>query len=50
MDVLLVGQYYFCASLEKFKASGYNGDGRTDFSGYWTRCVRDAYDDATPKH
>lgn len=50
MDVLLVGQYYFCASLEKFKASGYKGDGRTDFSGYWTRCVRDAYDDATPKH
>lgn len=50
MDVLLVGEKYFCASPEKFKESGYKGSGNTDFTGYWTRCVRDAYDDATPKH
>ncbi len=50
MDELLVGEYYFCASPEKFKASGYTGSGSTDFTGYWTRCVRDAYDDDTPKH
>ncbi len=50
MDVLLVGQYYFCASPDKYQPSNYTQSGSTSFSGYWTRCVRDAYDDKTPKH
>ena len=48
MDDLLIGQYYFCASPGKAIASGYAGSNSSGYTGYWTRCVRDAYDNQIP--
>lgn len=47
MDDLLIGRYYFCItgndnkSLEVFQSNWVN-------DGYWTRCVRDTYENAVP--
>ncbi len=54
MDELLIGRHYFCAS-----ENGYVNDvypetsflwGIFNNGGYWTRCVRDAYDSDVPKN
>lgn len=48
MDDLLIGQYYLCITGDSNKP--YVESGIADpYSGWYTRCVRDAYDANTPK-
>ena len=49
MDNLLIGQYYICITGDK-NAPYTQAQASTERTGYYTRCVRDAYDDKTPKH
>lgn len=49
MDNLLIGQYYICITGDE-NAPYTQAQANPDRTGYYTRCVRDAYDDKTPKH
>ncbi len=50
MDELLNGRHYFCASTQKYMQDVYPVTSLLWWSndGYWTRCVRDAYDSDVP--
>lgn len=49
MDNLLIGEYYICITGDE-NAPYTQAQASTQRTGYYTRCVRDAYDDKTPKH
>ena len=54
MDELLIGRHYFCASETGYVNEVYPETsflwGIFNNGGYWTRCVRDAYDSDVPKN